>query len=291
MPLSRLQKVLAAAGVASRRKAEEIIEQGRVRVNGRVVKELGAKADPDKDRIELDGRALRAEKPLTVLMNKPRGVVCTASDPEGRETVIDLVRGIRARLYPVGRLDFATSGALLLTNDGELANALTHPRFGVEKTYLLKIRGSVTEAVLEKWRKGVDIGDVVTRPAEAFKVEEEDNYTWIEVTIREGRNRQIRRMGEATGLDVNKLKRIAFAGLTIAGLKVGQYRELTARELARLKRDYISPNEPPQKKPRAPEKGSRGTSPKESRRSLGRSRGGQKSKPTTKGGHKRGVKT
>jgi 23S rRNA pseudouridine2605 synthase len=238
--LTRLQKVLAKAGFASRRKAEEIILSGRVRVNGKVMRELGAKADPEKDKVEVDGRRLALETPVTLLMNKPRGVVCTVSDPEGRDTVIDLVRGVKARLFPVGRLDFATSGAVLLTNDGELAYALTHPRFGVEKTYLIKIRGQASDDVLSKWRNGVDIGDVVTRPAKVFKVEEEENYTWIEVTIREGRNRQIRRMGEATGIDVIKLKRIAFAGLTIKELKAGQYRRLTEKELARLKRDYSS---------------------------------------------------
>ena len=159
MALTRLQKVLAKAGFASRRKSEEIISSGRVRVNGKIVTELGAKADPDKDKIEVDGRQVVFERPITLLMNKPRGVVCTASDPQGRETVVDLVRKVKARLFPVGRLDFATSGALLLTNDGELANSLTHPRYGVEKTYLLKIRGTVDEAVLNKWREGVDIGD------------------------------------------------------------------------------------------------------------------------------------
>lgn len=259
MELTRLQKVLASAGVASRRKAEEIIKEGRVRVNGRVVTELGEKVDPVKDKIEVDGHTISAEKTVTVLLNKPRGVVCTVSDPEGRETVLDLVSKIKARLYPVGRLDFATSGALLLTNDGELSYALTHPKHEVEKTYLLKIKGQVTEEILQKWRDGVDIGDVVTRPAQVFKVEEEENYTWVEMTIKEGRNRQIRRMAEAVGLEVNKLKRISFAGLTIEKLRVGHYRELTTKELARLKRDYVNPvkktkkNDPePEEKGRTP---------------------------------------
>ncbi|MCP4604389.1 MAG: rRNA pseudouridine synthase [Proteobacteria bacterium] len=242
MPVTRLQKILAAAGVASRRKAEEIILDSRVRVNGRIVKELGAKADPRKDRIEVDGRALVKETPVTLLMNKPRGVVCTASDPEGRETVIDLVKGVKTRIFPVGRLDFGTSGALLLTNDGDLAYALTHPSCQVAKTYLVKIRDGVSEEVLKQWRTGVDIGDVVTRPAEVFRVEEDANFTWIEVTIREGRNRQIHRMGDATGLTVLKLKRIAFAGLTITGIKIGKYRELTSRESTRLRRDYLNPS-------------------------------------------------
>lgn len=250
MPSIRLQKVIADAGIASRRKAETIILEGRVRVNGKIIRELGVRVDPSSDRITVDGRRIRSEKTITILLNKPRGVVCTADDPEGRETVVDLVRKIRARLYPVGRLDFATSGALLMTNDGALAHALTHPKFGVEKTYLLKIRGSVDEATLDKWRKGIDIGDVVTRPANVLRVEQEENYTWVEVTISEGRNRQIRRMAEATDLDVIKLKRIAFAGLTIEHLKIGNYRELTARELARLKRDYVTSS---QRKPKAPD--------------------------------------
>jgi len=238
--LIRLQKALALAGVASRRKSEEMIEKGQVKVNGRVIKELGTKVDPKKDRIEVGGKILStAEKQVTVLMNKPRGIVCTVSDPEGRETVIDLIKNHKERLFPVGRLDFATSGALILTNDGALAYALTHPKHDVEKTYLLKVKGSVNEQTLEKWRKGVDIGDVVTRPAQVFKVEEETNFTWIEVTIKEGRNRQIRRMGEATGLEINKLKRVAFAGLTISGLKVGQYRALTEKELFKLYRDHV----------------------------------------------------
>ncbi len=243
MALQRLQKVLAQAGVASRRKAEEIILEGRVRVNGKTETTLGTKVDPHKDRIEVNGRVIVAEQSLTVLMNKPRGVVCTADDPEGRETVIDLVKNEDARLFPVGRLDFATSGALLLTNDGDLSYALTHPKHEVEKTYLLKIRGQVDEVDLQKWRDGVDIGDVVTRPATVFKAEEEANYTWVEITIKEGRNRQIRRMGEAIGVDINKLKRVAFAGLTIEGLKIGQYRRLTQKELARLKRDHLNPTQ------------------------------------------------
>jgi 23S rRNA pseudouridine2605 synthase len=237
----RLQKILAAAGVASRRKAEEIILAGRVRVNGEIVRELGSKADPARDRIEVDGRLVLAEDPVVLVLNKPRGVVSTASDPEGRETVVDLVREIGARIYPVGRLDYGTSGALLLTNFGELAHALTHPRFGVEKIYLVKVRGPVPNAVLDRWRKGVELEDGKTKPAEVFKVEENDSYTWIQIAITEGRNRQIRRMAEATGLDVSKLKRVSFAGITIEGIRPGQWRELTDRELSRLKRDHLNP--------------------------------------------------
>lgn len=252
MAVMRLQKILASAGVASRRKAEEFIAAGRVAVNGKIVTELGAKADPGRDSIEVDGTRLAAQRPILLLMNKPRGVVSTAKDPEGRETVLDLVKGYDARLFPVGRLDYATSGALLLTNDGDVAYALTHPKHGVEKTYHLKIKGMVSEEVLDKWRRGVDIGDVVTRPAEVCRVEQEENFTWIEVTIKEGKNRQLRRMAEATGLQLVKLKRIAFAGLTIKGLKIGEVRELTEKEKARLLRDYVNPANRARKSSRAP---------------------------------------
>ncbi|MDD5308333.1 MAG: pseudouridine synthase [Deltaproteobacteria bacterium] len=237
----RLQRILAAAGVASRRKAEEIIASGRVRVNGRIVVELGSQADPEVDRVEVDGRTISAEHPITVIMNKPRGVVTTVSDPEGRPTVMEYVRGVKARLFPVGRLDYATSGALLLTNDGELAQALTHPKNGVDKTYLVKVRGKVREETLEKWREGFDLGDGATGPSRVFRVEENESFTWLVVEIREGRNRQLRRMAEQTGLDLTKLKRVSFAGVGIEGLPVGEYRELTDQELARLRKDYVLP--------------------------------------------------
>ncbi len=249
MPEERLQKILAAAGVASRRKAEELIAAGRVRVDGRVVSELGAKADASRQRIEVDGGAVVAESPVAVLLNKPRGVVSTVSDPQRRPTVIELVSKVRARLFPVGRLDYDTSGALLLTNDGELAQALTHPRHGVEKSYLVKLRGRVPLEVVERWRQGVAIGrGEKTRPAEVAVAEQADNYTWLAVTIAEGRNRQIRRMAEATGQRVAKLKRVAFAGVTIEGLPVGRYRPLTDRELSRLKRDHLIPHKRARKK-------------------------------------------
>jgi 23S rRNA pseudouridine2605 synthase len=243
MTAERLQKVLAGAGVASRRKAEEIVAAGRVRVNGAVVTEMGVKVDPRRDRIEVDGRAIAAERPVTVLLNKPRGVVSTVRDPEGRPTVAELVRGVGARLFPVGRLDWATSGALLMTNDGDLAYALTHPKFGVEKTYHVKLVGAIAEEVLDAWRKGVKLDDgAVTRPAQAvFRVEANEGGTWIQITIKEGRNRQIRRMADATGVSVSKLKRVSFAGITIEGVPLGTYRELSEKELARLKRDHINP--------------------------------------------------
>ena len=243
MTAERLQKVLAGAGVASRRKAEEIVAAGRVRVNGAIVTEMGVKVDPRRDRIEVDGRAIAAEKFVTVILNKPRGVVSTVRDPEGRPTVAELVRDVGARMFPVGRLDWATSGALLMTNDGDLAFSLTHPKFGVEKTYHVKLQGTIGEEVLDAWRKGVRLDDgAVTRPAQAvFRVEASEGGSWIQITIKEGRNRQIRRMAEASGVVVTKLKRISFAGISIEGVPIGTYRELTEKELARLKRDHLNP--------------------------------------------------
>jgi 23S rRNA pseudouridine2605 synthase len=239
----RLQKVLAGAGLASRRKAEEIMAAGRVRVNGAIVTEMGTKVDPRHDKIEVDGRTIAAEKIVTIVLNKPRGVVTTMRDPEGRPTVAELVKGVGARLFPVGRLDWATSGALLMTNDGDLAHALTHPKFGVEKTYLVKIQGAVGEHVLDAWRSGVKLDDgAITRPAQSvFRAEESEGGTWIQITIKEGRNRQIRRMAEATGAVVSKLKRVSFAGITIEGVPIGTYRELNDKEIARLKRDHVNP--------------------------------------------------
>jgi 23S rRNA pseudouridine2605 synthase len=243
MTTERLQKVLAGAGVASRRKAEELIAAGHVRVNGAIVSEMGAKVDPRRDKIEVDGRAIAAEKPITLVLNKPRGVVSTVRDPEGRPTVAELVRDVDARLYPVGRLDWATSGALLMTNDGDLAHSLTHPKFGVEKTYHVKLQGAIGEDVLDAWRNGVRLDDgATTRPAQAvFRVEQSEGGTWVQITIHEGRNRQIRRMAEATGVVVNKLKRISFAGITIDEVPIGTYRLLSEKEIARLKRDHVNP--------------------------------------------------
>lgn len=239
--MDRLQKIIAHAGIASRRAAEELIEAGHVRVNGRVVRELGAKADPRHDRIEVDGRRLVAEDPVYLVLHKPRGVVSTMSDPEGRPTVRELVKGVPARLYPVGRLDFATSGVLLMTNDGELANALLHPRGGVPKTYVLKVAGAMGEDDLDRWRRGIALDDGPTLPAEVKLLRHEDDKTWLEVTIREGRNQQIRRMGDATGFRVMRLARTSFAGVTHEGLKPGQWRPLSLDELDGLRKAFGVP--------------------------------------------------
>jgi len=237
----RIQKILAAGGVASRRAAERFISAVRVRVNGKVVTELGAKADPSIDRIELDGRRIVAEAHVYVALHKPRGVVATMHDPEGRATVRELLSQVGARVYPVGRLDFATSGILLATNDGEFADGLLHPKRSVPKTYVVKVNGKMTADDMDAWRNGIRLEDGVTSPAEAKTLRIEGDKTWFELTIREGRNQQIRRMGEATGFPVMRLARIAFASITAEGLRPGQWRHLSRDELVQLKRTYGVP--------------------------------------------------
>ncbi|MBN2715313.1 MAG: rRNA pseudouridine synthase [Deltaproteobacteria bacterium] len=238
--MERLQKIMAQAGIASRRKCEEFIQAGKVTVDGVVVTELGTKVDPTAQNIEVFGKKLTRERPVVIVMNKPRGVICSSSDPEGRETVLDIVKAEGLRLFPVGRLDYNTSGALLLTNDGELAHALTHPRFGAPKKYLVKFRGAVSDAHLDKWKQGVVLDDGTrTRPViDIARIEESDGGTWVVVIIKEGKNRQIRRMAEATGMQISKLKRESFAGIDIEGLPPGHYRQLTAKELDRLLAEY-----------------------------------------------------
>jgi 23S rRNA pseudouridine2605 synthase len=239
--LERLQKIISRAGVASRRAGEEIILAGRVRVNGRVVTELGAKADLGKDTIEVDGRRLVHEAARYLVLHKPRGVVSTLSDPEGRPTVAGLLEGAGTRLYPVGRLDFATSGVLLVTNDGDFANGLLHPRGGVPKTYVCKAKGRMSDADLDKWRKGVHLDDGVTLSAEIHFLRHEEDKTWFEITLREGRNQQIRRMGEATGFPVMRLARTSFAGITSEGLRPGQWRSLEVDELLAIRQQFGVP--------------------------------------------------
>jgi 23S rRNA pseudouridine2605 synthase len=243
--MERIQKILAHGGVASRRAAEELIKAGRVRVNGRVVTELGVKADPRRDRVEVDGKRVVAEDPVYVVLHKPRGVVSTMSDPEGRPTVKELLTGLGARVYPVGRLDFATSGVLLATNDGELADGLLHPRKTVPKTYVLKVKGIMKPEDVAVWSKGVRLEDGMTLPAEAKLLRHEGDKTWLELTIREGRNQQIRRMGDATGFPVMRLARVSFAEITSEGLAPGRWRHLTRDELVALKKTYGVPRSIP----------------------------------------------
>jgi 23S rRNA pseudouridine2605 synthase len=212
--------------------------EGRVRVNGRTVTELGTKADPDVDSIDLDGKPLRsARHKVYILMNKPRGIICAASDPEGKPVVTDLVTGLEKtgiRLFPVGRLDFDSEGALILTNDGELTNKLIHPRYGVQKKYLVKVRDVPDENDIEKLRRGVSLEDGRTLPALARLVCKTKENSWVEVVVTEGRNRLVKRMCEAIGHPVSKLKRTSFAGMGVKGLKPGAYRSLTEKEVWKL---------------------------------------------------------
>jgi 23S rRNA pseudouridine2605 synthase len=245
MAKERLQKVVARAGVASRRAAEELILKGRVRVNGAVVVELGTKVDPRADKVEVDGRRLVAEAPLYILLHKPRGVVSTVHDPEGRPTVRELLPGISERIFPVGRLDYHTSGALLLTNDGEFCDGLIHPKRDVPKTYVLKVQGEMRDADRMAWEEGVVIDGEKTRPAEVFVLRHEQGKTWLEVTLYEGRNQQIRKMGEATGFPVMRLARTSFAGVTTDRLRPGEFRTLTREELGDLRERFGVPRRLP----------------------------------------------
>jgi len=239
MPLERLQKIIAAAGVASRRKAEELITSGHVQVNGTVITALGSKADPETDHIRVNGKLLQVEQRHTyLLLNKPKGYVTTVKDPENRPTVMDLVRGIRGRVYPVGRLDYASEGLLLLTNDGELANRLMKAASHVPKTYLVKVAGIPNDEAIAKLRAGVSIATdegkrVRTGPA-AVRIVKEAANPWYEVTLIEGRNRQIRRMFETVGHHVEKIKRVRYGPLTL-DVPPGEFRSLTLKEIERLK--------------------------------------------------------
>lgn len=240
MPAERLQKIIAAAGIASRRKAEELITSGLVSVNGQIVTELGTKADSDRDHIRVQGKLLHgAEHHLYLLMNKPKGYVTTVHDPEGRPTIMDLLHGISSRVYPVGRLDYASEGLLLLTNDGDLAHDLMKAASHVAKTYLVKVAGTPSEDDLCRLRKGISIPAergkrVRTAPAKIQIIREAAN-PWYEVTLIEGKNRQIRRMFEEIGHHVEKIKRVKYGPLQL-DVHPGEYRRLNREEVARLKK-------------------------------------------------------
>jgi 23S rRNA pseudouridine2605 synthase len=238
MPLERLQKILAASGVASRRKSEQLISAGRVTVNGQIVTELGTKVDPSTDKITVDGKPLHREEFLYFALYKPKGYVTTANDPEGRPTVLHLMRNIPGRIYPVGRLDYASEGLLLMTNDGALAQKLTKAGSHVPKTYLVKISGKPGETALARLRAGVTISlddgrRVKTSPAGIRLVDDASN-PWYEVVLIEGRNRQIRRMFDAVGFRVEKIKRVQLGPLKL-DVAPGKFRALTGEEVARLK--------------------------------------------------------
>ncbi len=234
----RLQKVLAQAGIASRREAEKIILSGRIKVNGQLVKELGVKVDLSSDQVAVDGKKIRVQKKVYYLFNKPRGVITSMLDPEGRKTVADYFKNIPEKLFPVGRLDYNTEGLLLLTNDGELAQLLSHPKHVIKKTYRAEVLGLVSDELLDRLRLGLELEDGLTAPAlvELVEYRQEKNQTVFDITIHEGRNRQVRRMCDAIGHAVRNLKRIKFAGLSLSGLKRGGMRELDDREVKALYR-------------------------------------------------------
>lgn len=232
----RLQKVLSHAGVCSRRKAEELITKGQVRVNGRVVRELGSEADPMRDTIEVMGEVIRRERPKYFLFYKPDRVITSLSDPEGRRTVADYFRNVRERVFPVGRLDYRSEGAILMTNDGELDNLLTHPRYQVNKVYEVTVRGRFSPKAAEKMAKGVKIDTGMTAPCEIEILEynKEKNKTKVRMTLHEGKNREIRKMMEVFHHMVFELVRVQYAFLTLNGLKRGEYRKLTREEVKKL---------------------------------------------------------
>ena len=239
MTEERIQKVLARAGVASRRACEELIRQGRVTVNGKKA-ELGMKIDPARHTIRVDGEvvALKAARPVYILLNKPTGVVSAASAQrqEKRPTVRDLVP-VEGRLFPVGRLDADSEGLILLTNDGDLTQHLTHPRYGHTKTYRVLVAGHPSQEQLHRWRAGVALDDGMTAPCQVRVRRRLDSTTWLEVTMREGRKRQIRRTANALGLHVLRLLRTKFGPLTLTGLAPGEWRYLTDQEIRELKRE------------------------------------------------------
>jgi 23S rRNA pseudouridine2605 synthase len=238
MALTRLNKFLAHAGVCSRREGDRWIAEGRVSVNGKVVQELGEKIDPARDKVIANGRPVRGEveRQVYILLNKPTGRIVSVKDPFGRPTVMDLLSHLPARVYPVGRLDLDTEGALLLTNDGEMALRLIHPRFGVAKAYEARVEGDPTETDLDKVRKGIFLEGRKTAPARIQVLRRSHRHSTLRVEIHEGRKREIRKLFEAVGFPVTALTRVEFAGLTLEGLRRGQWRHLTAAEIRRLKK-------------------------------------------------------
>ena len=233
----RLQKYLAEAGIASRRKCEEYITAGRVKVNGKIINELGTKVSPEKDEIYFDDKKIENKEELVyILLNKPIGYVTTAKDQFNRDTVLNLVK-VKERVVPVGRLDMYTSGALLLSNDGNFVYKITHPKHEINKTYTVTLKGIVTKEDVEKLEKGVDIGGYTTKPAKVkiLKTDIEKNISRLEITIHEGKNRQVRKMCEAIGKKVQALHRTKIGNISVKTLKIGQWRYLTKKEIEELK--------------------------------------------------------
>ena len=234
--MERLQKILSQAGIASRRASEQLMRDGRVTVNGATVLELGTKADASRDDIRVDGRRIKMpDRHLYLLLNKPRGYVTTRSDPQKRPTVIDLLKGVREYVYPVGRLDYDSEGLLILTNDGDLAARLTHPRHGVPRVYEATVAGIPDEHDLKRLAKGVTIEGERTGPAEVVSL----GASRLRITVREGRNRQVRKMCEAIGHPVDELRRVAIGPIRDQRLKTGYWRELTPPEVERLRKAVV----------------------------------------------------
>lgn len=233
----RLQKHLADCGVASRRKSEELIKQGQVKVNGKIITELGTKVIPNKDIVEYNGKKIELKKEYVyILLNKPIGYVTTVKDQFNRDSVLDLVK-TNKRLVPVGRLDMYTSGALILTNDGDFVYKVTHPKHEIEKTYTVTIIGIVKKEEVEKLKKGVEIEDYITKPAKVkiLKIDEEKNQSRLEITIHEGKNRQVRKMCEAIGHKVLALHRSKIAGIDVKDVPLGKWRYLNSKEVNKIK--------------------------------------------------------
>lgn len=229
--MERLQKVIAEAGIASRRKAEELIVNGKVKVNGKVITELGTKVD-SKDEIEVNDKLISKEEKEYYLLNKPRGVITSTSDDKGRTTVVDLI-STTARIYPVGRLDYDTTGALLLTNDGEFANILTHPKNNIDKVYLAKLNGIIKGEQINKLKDGVMLDNVLVKPSRVKlkKVDPTKNTSMVEITVHEGKNHEVKRLFESVGFLVDKLTRERIGIFNLEGLKSGEYRKLTLKEI------------------------------------------------------------
>ena len=233
----RLQKILSEMGITSRRKAEDLIFEGRVTVNGRIAT-IGTKADPVKDHIKVDGKLLiKPEPKVYIMFNKPKNVVTSLHDPEGRPTVKDFLKGVKYRVFPVGRLDYDSEGLLLLTNDGDFAHAVLHPSKKISKTYLVKVKGILEEDKIEKLKTGVKLVERMTAPVKVKRIRETENNSWLEIIIYEGKKRQIRRMLEKTGHDVLKLKRIRVDGLELGKLEPGTFRYLTPEERDKIKKE------------------------------------------------------
>ncbi|EGD32957.1 rRNA pseudouridine synthase [Streptococcus sanguinis] len=231
----RINKYIAHAGIASRRKAEELIRQGKVSINGQVVRELATNVKSG-DRVEVEGQPIYNEEKVYYLLNKPRGVISSVSDDKGRKTVVDLLPQVKERIYPVGRLDWDTSGILILTNDGDFTDEMIHPRNEIDKVYVARVKGLANKEVLRPLTRGIEIEGRKTQPAvyEIIKVDPAKNRSVVQLTIHEGRNHQVKKMFQAVGLQVDKLSRTRFGHLDLTGLKPGEYRKLSKKEVSQL---------------------------------------------------------